>query len=108
MAHCRACLAVDPKAQSLNQTLTEVIDQLGLQVQEPLHKGAWLIASERPQRGRHAQEHVQLLCDWSNLRNTGELAIETRSGESMAHSVTRAHELLQRLCSRLGEMRAIG
>ncbi|MEB3173411.1 MAG: hypothetical protein VKL97_06055 [Cyanobacteriota bacterium] len=107
MAHCRACLAIDPAVQSLNQTLTEVIGQLGLQVQEPLHKGAWLIATDPPQRGLTPHEHVQLLCDWSNLRNTGELAIETRSGESMAHSVTRAKSLLQQLCSRLVESRTV-
>jgi hypothetical protein len=44
---------------------------------------------------------VTLLCDWSNLRNTGELTIETHSGESMAHARTRAQSLLQHCCGSL-------
>jgi hypothetical protein len=46
-------------------------------------------------------EQVALVCDWSNWRNTGELELEIRSGESMALGVTRAETLFSQLCSLL-------
>ncbi|MBM5803892.1 MAG: hypothetical protein FJ078_07210 [Cyanobacteria bacterium K_DeepCast_35m_m2_155] len=106
MAHCRAVLPVDPTLEGINCLLSEVIAQLGLEISEPLQEHPWLIATDRPQRGLKAREYVRVLCDWSNLRNTGEMAIETRSGESMAHSDTRAKSLLQQLCSRLEQVGA--
>ena len=48
-----------------------------------------------------AGERVTLLCDWSNLRHTGEQPIETRSGESMAQAQTREELLLMTFCSAL-------
>ncbi|MEB3234521.1 MAG: hypothetical protein VKM98_03750 [Cyanobacteriota bacterium] len=103
MAYCRALLPVDPTAENLNQMLTDLIDRLGMQVERRSQHGSCLIATDPPRCGLHANEHVMVLCDWSNLRNTGEVAIETRSGESMAHRDTRAQNLLQQLCRGLSD-----
>jgi len=105
MAHCRALLPVDLASQELNALLTDLVGQLGMQVEAANHSHPWLIATDPPRQGLPANEHVMVLCDWSNLRNTGEMAIETRSGESMAHSITPAESLLHQLCSRLGQTR---
>ncbi|MBM5809133.1 MAG: hypothetical protein FJ050_03335 [Cyanobacteria bacterium M_surface_7_m2_040] len=104
MAHCRAFLPVDLAAQELTALLTDLVGELGLQVEDPDRNHPWLIATDRPRRGLQAKDHVVVLCDWSNLRNTGEMAIETRSGESMAHRDTRAESLLQQLCSGLRQL----
>jgi len=98
MAYCRTQLPVSVPVQDLDGLIAELIRGIGMQVErQPDHRD-WLIGTELPQPALRANEHVTLLCDWSNLRNTGELTIETRSGESMAHACTRAQLLFQQFC----------
>ena len=98
MAYCRTQLAVPLQAQELDRLVPDLIRRLGLDVEESRSNRCCRIGTDRPQQGLSAKEHVVLLCDWSNLRNTGEVAIETRSGESMAHAQTRAQNLMQQFC----------
>jgi hypothetical protein len=98
MAYCRTQLAVPLQAQDLDRLVPDLIRRLGLDVEESRGNAACRVGTDRPHRGLSAREHVVLLCDWSNLSNTGEVAIETRSGESMAHTQTRAQLVLQEFC----------
>jgi len=101
MAFCRTQLPVTVPAHELDELIADRIRRIGMQVENHSQRQAWLIGTESPQPSLRADEHVTLLCDWSNLRNTGELTIETRSGESMAHAQTRARSLLLTFCSAL-------
>ena len=99
MAYCHTNIAVRHQAQDLDRLVPELIRRVGLTVEESRGNGNCRVGTDRPHQGLRAQEHVVLLCDWSNLRNTGEVAIETRSGESMAlGQTTRAENVLQQFC----------
>ena len=101
MAYFRSQLPVSVPIQELDRFITDLICGIGMQVETQSHPHAWMIGTEPPQPALRAEDHVTLLCDWSNLRNTGELTIETHSGESMAHARTRAQSLLQHCCGSL-------
>lgn len=101
MAYCHACLPVAVQADDLPRLLADLIRGLGLQVEEFSKGRDCLYAADPPRSGHRLGEQVALVCDWSNLRNTGELEVELRSGESMALGSTRAETLLQQLCDRL-------
>jgi len=98
MAYCRIQIPVSVPVQDLDRLIADLIRGIGMEVEQQPRQHDWLIGTEPPQPELRAQDHVTLLCDWSNLRNTGELTIETRSGESMARARTRAQSLLQQFC----------
>ena len=99
MAYCRALI---PLAGGLApaELLPPLLQGLGLEV-EPA-SGPTLMSFERPCAGRPTRDYVRLWADWSDIAQTGELWLETLSGESMAHSHTRCSELLEQIRSRLG------
>lgn len=101
MAYFRRQLPVSVPVDELDHLIADLISQIGMQVEIQSNPHAWMIGTEPPQPALRPADHVTLLCDWSNLRNTGELTIETRSGESMAHARTRAQSLLQHCCGTL-------
>ena len=101
MAYCHACLPVNLPGDNLSQVLAELIQRLGLRVEEPANARHCLYAVDPPQSGHRLSSKVVLLCDWSNLRNTGEVELEIRSNESMALGATRAEQLFGQLCSLL-------
>lgn len=99
MAYCRALIPYGG-GPSPAETLTPLLQGLGLEV-EPA-AGPTLMAFERPCSGRATRDYVRLWADWSDIAQTGELWLETLSGESMARSHTRCSELLEQIRSRLG------
>ena len=101
MAYYRSQLPVSVPVEELDHLIADLICRIGMQVETQSHCHAWMIGTEPPQPALRADDHVTLLCDWSNLHNTGELTIETRSGESMAHARTRAQSFLQHFCGSL-------
>lgn len=98
MAYFRSQLPVTIPVQKLDRLITDLISGIGMQLDNPYQPHTWRMGIEPPQPALRASDHVTLLCDWSNLSNTGELVIETRSGESMAHAHTRAESILQHCC----------
>jgi hypothetical protein len=94
MAYCRALIAVDG-ATSPAELLQPLLQAHGLDVQQPSHRT--LMAYERPCAGRPIRDYVRLWADWSDLPQTGELWLETISGESMARSHTRCSDLLEQI-----------
>ena len=101
MAYCHACLPVTMPSDDLSGVLCDLIRGLGLKVEEPTNAHHCLYAADPPNCGHRLAHQVALVCDWSNVSNTGELELEIRSDESMALGVTRAETLLQQLCSLL-------
>ncbi|MFM1812469.1 MAG: hypothetical protein RLZZ336_1407 [Cyanobacteriota bacterium] len=101
MAYFRSQLPVSVPVHKLDHLIADLIGGIGMQVETQSHPHAWMIGTDPPQPALRPEEHVTLLCDWSNLHNTGELTIETRSGESMAHARTRAQSLLLHCCGTL-------
>jgi len=94
MAYCRALIPVKA-AGSPAEWLPTLLQDHGLEVEHP--GGRTLMAFERPAPGRPARDYVRLWADWSDIALTGELWLETLSGESMAHDRTRCSELLEAL-----------
>jgi len=76
-----------------------LLQGLGLEVEPP--SGPTLMAFERPCAGRPTRDYVRLWADWSDIAQTGELWLETLSGESMARSRTRCAAVLEPIRSRL-------
>jgi|688.fasta_scaffold77464_1 hypothetical protein len=101
MAYCHTCVPVALPTDELSRFLRDLIRGLGLEVEEQTSAHHCLYAADPPNSGRRLGEQVALVCDWSNWRNTGELELEIRSGESMALGVTRAETLFSQLCSLL-------
>lgn len=60
------------------------------------------MAFERPAPGRPTRDYVRVWADWSDLAQTGDLWLETLSGESMARGSTRCAELLEQIRARVG------
>ena len=94
MAYCRALVPFRPSGCP-SERLTPLLEGLGLQVEHP--DGRTLMACERPCAGRPSQDDVRVWADWSDLAATGELWLETLSGESMGHSETRCSAVLETL-----------
>jgi hypothetical protein len=98
MAYCRALVPFRPSG-SPGERLTPLLEGLGLQVEQP--DGRTLMAFERPCAGRRTQDYVRVWADWSDLAATGELWLETLSGESMARTSTRCSAVLETIRSGL-------
>lgn len=98
MAYCRALIPFR-HTSSPSEQLRPLLEQLGLDVEQPDHRT--LVAFERPCSGRRVNDYVRVWADWSDLASTGELWLETLSGESMARSSTRCASVLDRICSGL-------
>ena len=101
MAYCHRCLPVVLAGEDLSRHLGDLVRDLGLQVQEPTKSRHCLYAADPPRSGLRLGQQVALVCDWSNLPNTGEVELEMRSGESMALGETRAESLFRQLCTRI-------
>ena len=99
MAYCHTVLPVTLPSDDISRLLGDVIRGLGLKVEEPTVARHCLYAVDPPNSGHRLGQQVALICDWSNLNNTGELELEIRSGESMALGCTRAETLFRQLCS---------
>jgi hypothetical protein len=98
MAYCRALIPFRSSG-SPSERLRPLLEQLGLEVEQPDPRT--LMAFERPCSGRRANDYVRVWADWSDIDSTGELWLETLSGEFMAHSSTRCASVLDRICSGL-------
>ena len=98
MAYCRALIPLDGGVAPAD-LLPPLLQGLGLEV-EPA-SGHTLMAFERPCAGRPTRDYVRLWADWSDIAQTGELWLETLSGESMARSQTRCADLLNQIRARL-------
>jgi hypothetical protein len=98
MAYCRALISVHGET-SPAELLPPLLQAFGLDVQQPSHRT--LMATERPCAGRPIRDYVRLWADWSDLAQTGELWLETISGESMARSRTRCSTLLEQISAAL-------
>ncbi|QVV67558.1 hypothetical protein [Synechococcus sp. LA31] len=98
MAYCRA-LVPFRSSNSPGELLRPLLEQLGLEVEQPDQRT--LMAFERPCAGRRVNDYVRVWADWSDIASTGELWLETLSGECMAHSSTRCASVLDRICSGL-------
>jgi hypothetical protein len=98
MAYCRALIPLVGGVAPA-ELLPPLLNELGLEV-EPA-SGPTLMAFERPCAGRATRDYVRLWADWSDISQTGELWLETISGESMAHSRTRCSDLLEQIRSAL-------
>jgi hypothetical protein len=98
MAYCRA-LVPFRSSNSPGELLRPLLEQLGLEVEQPDQRT--LMAFERPCSGRRVNDYVRVWADWSDIASTGELWLETLSGECMAHSSTRCASVLDRICSGL-------
>ena len=98
MAYCRALVRFN-SSSSPGALLRPLLEQLGLEVEQPDHRT--LMAVERPCSGRRVNDYVRVWADWSDITSTGELWLETLSGESMARSSTRCASVLDRICSGL-------
>ena len=98
MAYCRALILLEGGIGPA-ELLPPLLQGLGLEV-EPA-SGPNLMAFERPCTGRPTRDYVRLWADWSDIAQTGELWLETLSGESMARSRTRCSELLEQIRARL-------
>lgn len=107
MAYCHVCLPVAWGVDELPWQLSDLLRGLGLEVEEFSKGHDCLYASDPPRSGRRLGDQVALVCDWSNLRNTGEVELELRSGESMARGATRAETLCKQLCERLQNPEAL-
>lgn len=99
MAYFRALIPF-PSSASPEEQLRPLLEQLGLAVEQPDQRT--LMAIERPCAGRRANDYVRVWADWSDIASTGELWLETLSGECMARSSTRCASLLERICAGLG------
>ena len=69
------------------------------EVEQPDHRT--LMAFERPCYDRRVNDYVRVWADWSDIASTGELWLETLSGECMARSSTRCASVLDRICTGL-------
>ena len=98
MAYYRTLIPM-PRSASPQELLTPLLEDLGLAVEQP--DSRTLMAFERPCSGRRTEDYVRVWADWSDIAKTGELCLETLSGESMARRCTRCAELLQRIRSGL-------
>jgi len=98
MAYCRTLIPI-ARGVSPSDLLSPLLEQLGLAVEQP--DGRTLMAFELPCSGRPVQDYVRVWADWSDLANTGELLLETLSGESMARSRTRCAAVLETIRSSL-------
>lgn len=92
MAYCRT-LVPFPKTSSPSELLKPLLESLGLDVEQPDQRT--LMAFERPCSGRRVNDYVRVWADWSDMANTGELWLETLSGESMARGRTRCASVLE-------------
>ena len=98
MAYCRALIPLND-GRSPAESLPPLLKALGLDVEQPGRQT--LMAVERPAPGRRTRDYVRLWADWSDIAQTGELWLETLSGESMARSRTRCSEVLEQIRSKL-------
>ena len=98
MAYCRALVPFHG-SRSPGELLRPLLEQLGLEVEQPDHRT--LMAFELPCSGRPVNDYVRVWADWSDLANTGEVLLETLSGESMARSRTRCAAVLETIRSSL-------
>ncbi len=98
MAYCRALVPFH-SSSSPGELLRPLLEQLGLEVEQPDQRT--LMAFERPCSGRRVNDYVRVWADWSDMSSTGELWLETLSGECMAHSSTRCASVLERIRSGL-------
>ena len=98
MAYCRALIPVGG-GSSPADWLPPLLQAHGLDVEHP--GGRTLMAFERPAPGRPTRDYVRVWADWSDLAQTGDLWLETLSGESMARGSTRCAELLEQIRARL-------
>ena len=98
MAYCRALIPLSGGIAPA-ELLPPLLHDLGLEVEPP--SGPTLMAFERPCSGRATRDYVRLWADWSDIKQTGELWLETLSGESMARSRTRCSDLLEQIRSAL-------
>jgi hypothetical protein len=94
MAYCRALIPFGGEA-SPAELLPPLLEGLGLEVERP--SGPTLMAFERPCTGRATRDYVRFWADWSDIAHTGELWLETISGESMARSHSRCSALLEQI-----------
>ena len=98
MAYCRTLIPI-ARGASPGELLAPVLEQLGLAVEQP--DGRTLMAFELPCSGRPVNDYVRVWADWSDLANTGEVLLETLSGECMARSRTRCAAVLEIIRSSL-------
>ena len=98
MAYCRALIPLNGGVTPA-ELLPPLLQGLGLEVEPP--SGPTLMAFERPCAGRPTRDYVRLWADWSDIAQTGELWLETLSGESMARSRTRCSDLLEKIRAQL-------
>ena len=98
MAYCRALIPLNGGVAPA-ELLAPLLQGLGLEVMRA--SGPTLMAFERPCTGRPTRDYVRLWADWSDIAQTGELWLETLSGESMARSHTRCSALLEQIRARL-------
>ena len=101
MAYCHTCLPVAFASDDVSSVLADLIRGLGLQVEMPTNARHCLYAADPPSSGLRLGQQVAVVCDWSNLPNTGEVELEIRSSESMALGSTRAEDLFRQLCNLL-------
>lgn len=94
MAYCRALIPFGG-GPSPAELLPPLLEGLGLEVEQP--SGPTLMAFERPCAGRATRDYVRFWADWSDIAHTGELWLETLSGESMARSHSRCSALLEQI-----------
>lgn len=98
MAYCRTLIPMSPSA-SPGETLRPLLESLGLDVEQPDPRT--LMAFERPCAGRRTRDYVRVWADWSDISSTGEMWLETLSGECMAHNRTRCASVLEAICGSL-------
>ena len=98
MAYHRALICLKTET-SPAELLPPLLQRFGLEVERPGKRT--LMAFERPCMGRPTSEYIRLWADWSDLAQTGELWLETISGESMARSRTRCSTLLEQISAAL-------
>lgn len=98
MAYCRALIPVHGETAPAD-LLQPLLQAYGLDVLQPSQRT--LMAYERPCAGRPIRDYVRLWADWSDLAQTGEIWLETISGESMARSTTRCSALLEQITAAL-------
>ena len=99
MAYCRTLIRLND-GRSPGDALPVLLEALGLEVEQP--GLCTLLAVERPVAGRPVRDYVRLWADWSDCAQTGELWLETLSGESMARRHTRCSDVMERIRQALG------